>query len=133
MCLISWAACWLGGWWVVLVRQVFEDAYKSRLSCVILDDIERLLEYAPVGPRFSNAVLQTVLVLLKRAPPNGKSKLMVIATTSSLSVLKDLDLGQAFNVAAHVPRLSEPQHLKRGTPSPLTAPSLCPTTLFVFY
>jgi vesicle-fusing ATPase len=38
--------------------QVFEDAYKSPLSIVILDDIERLLEYVAIGPRFSNAVLQ---------------------------------------------------------------------------
>ena len=32
--------------------QVFEDAYKSRLSCVIIDDVERLLEYTPLGPRY---------------------------------------------------------------------------------
>jgi hypothetical protein len=38
--------------------QVFEDAYKSPMSIVILDDIERLLEYVAIGPRFSNAVLQ---------------------------------------------------------------------------
>lgn len=37
---------------------MFEDAYKSPLSIVILDDIERLLEYVAIGPRFSNAVLQ---------------------------------------------------------------------------
>lgn len=25
---------------------------------VVLDDIERLLEYVPIGPRFSNGILQ---------------------------------------------------------------------------
>jgi hypothetical protein len=39
---------------------------QSPLSIVILDDIERLLEYVAIGPRFSNAVLQTLLVLLKK-------------------------------------------------------------------
>ena len=39
---------------------------QSPLSIVILDDIERLLEYVAIGPRFSNALLQTLLVLLKK-------------------------------------------------------------------
>ncbi len=54
-------------WWFCF--QVFDDAYKSSLSCVILDDIERLLDYVPIGPRFSNLVLQALLVLLKKLPP----------------------------------------------------------------
>ena len=46
----------------------------------MLDDIERLLEYVAIGPRFSNAVLQTLLVLLKKQPPAGR-KLFVVGTT----------------------------------------------------
>ena len=42
---------------------------QSPLSMVVLDDIERLLEFVPIGPRFSNALLQTLLVLLKKQPP----------------------------------------------------------------
>jgi vesicle-fusing ATPase len=47
----------------------------------VLDDIERLLEYVAIGPRFSNAVLQTLLVLLKKQPPAGR-KLFVVGTSS---------------------------------------------------
>lgn len=65
--------------------QVFEDAYKSPLSVILLDELERLLEYAAVGPHFSNVVLQTLLVLLKRQPPEGRH-LFVIGTTSNLQV-----------------------------------------------
>ncbi|KAJ8254586.1 hypothetical protein COCON_G00211980 [Conger conger] len=50
------------------IKKVFDDAYKSQLSCVVVDDIERLLDYVPIGPRFSNLVLQALLVLLKKAP-----------------------------------------------------------------
>jgi hypothetical protein len=39
-------------------------------------------DYVPIGPRFSNAVLQTLLVLLKRQPPPGK-KLLILGTSSS--------------------------------------------------
>uniref|UniRef100_A0A7N5KNB6 Vesicle-fusing ATPase n=1 Tax=Ailuropoda melanoleuca TaxID=9646 RepID=A0A7N5KNB6_AILME len=51
------------------MKKIFDDAYKSQLSCVVVDDIERLLDYVPIGPRFSNLVLQALLVLLKKAPP----------------------------------------------------------------
>lgn len=44
---------------------------------IVLDDIERLLEYVAIGPRFSNQVLQTLLVLLKKQPPAGR-KLFVV-------------------------------------------------------
>ena len=38
------------------IHQVFESAYKSPLSLIILDDLERILQFVEVGPRFSNTV-----------------------------------------------------------------------------
>ena len=46
------------------LAKLFDDAYKSPVSLIVLDDIERLLEYVDVGPRFSNVILQALLVLL---------------------------------------------------------------------
>ncbi|KAK3431474.1 hypothetical protein EUGRSUZ_E03103 [Eucalyptus grandis] len=86
------------------IAKVFEDAYKSPLSIIILDDLERLLDYVAVGPRFSNLILQTLLVLLKRLPPKGK-KLLVIGTTSQVSFLDSVDVCDAFSVSYHVPTL----------------------------
>ncbi|KAJ4721486.1 vesicle-fusing ATPase-like [Melia azedarach] len=86
------------------IVKVFEDAYKSPLSIIILDDIERLLEYVAIGPRFSNIISQTLLVLLKRLPPKGK-KLLVIGTTSEVSFLDSVGICDAFSVAYHVPTL----------------------------
>lgn len=62
--------------------KVFEDAYKSNLSLIILDDIERLIEYISIGQRFSNMLLQALLTLVKKNPPNPERKLMIIGTTS---------------------------------------------------
>ena len=42
---------------VQAIAKVFEDAYKSPLSLIVLDDIERLLEFVHIGPRFSNQIL----------------------------------------------------------------------------
>lgn len=87
------------------ITKVFEDAYKSPLSIVILDDIERLLEYVAIGPRFSNIVLQALLVLVKRQPPDGR-KLLVVGTTSRGDVLRDMGLRDAFNLQLSVPALN---------------------------
>uniref|UniRef100_M1CWU5 Vesicle-fusing ATPase n=1 Tax=Solanum tuberosum TaxID=4113 RepID=M1CWU5_SOLTU len=86
------------------IVKVFEDAYKSPLSIVVLDGIERLLEYVPIGPRFSNLISQTLMVLLKRLPPKGK-KILVIGTTSESGFLDSVGLCDAFSVTYHVPTL----------------------------
>ncbi|KAK4798183.1 hypothetical protein SAY86_030509 [Trapa natans] len=88
------------------IVKVFEDAYKSPLSIIILDDIERLLEYVAIGPRFSNLISQTLLVLLKRLPPKGK-KLLVIGTTSEVTFLDSIGVCDAFSVTYHIPKLKK--------------------------
>jgi len=69
------------------INKIFEDGYKSLSSIIIVDDIERHLEYVPIGPRFSNTVLQALLVLFKKRPPHNR-KLLIIGTTSNYSILK---------------------------------------------
>ncbi|KAG8364940.1 hypothetical protein BUALT_Bualt18G0050900 [Buddleja alternifolia] len=86
------------------IVKVFEDAYKSPLSIIVLDDIERLLEYVAIGPRFSNLISQTLMVLLKRLPPKGK-KVLVIGTTSEVNFLESVGIRDAFSVTYHVPTL----------------------------
>lgn len=51
------------------IKKIFEDSYRSPLSIVIVDNIERLLDYSPIGHRYSNMVLQALLVLISKAPP----------------------------------------------------------------
>ncbi|KAJ8264648.1 hypothetical protein GJAV_G00152010 [Gymnothorax javanicus] len=92
------------------IKKVFDDAYKSQLSCVVVDDIERLLDYVPIGPRFSNLVLQALLVLLKKAPPKGR-KLLIIGTTSRKDVLQEMEMLDAFSTTIHIPNISSGEHL----------------------
>jgi len=54
---------------VAAITKVFMDSYKSPLSVVVIDNVERLIDWTPMGQRFSNPVLQTLLVLLSRRPP----------------------------------------------------------------
>lgn len=92
------------------IKKIFEDAYKSQLSCVVVDEIERLLDYVPIGPRFSNLVLQALLVLLKKPPPKGR-KLLIIGTTSRKDVLQEMEMLNAFSTSIHIPNISRGEQL----------------------
>lgn len=51
------------------VHKAFADAYKSPTSILILDDFERLIGWNPIGPRFSNTMLEALTTLLVSKPP----------------------------------------------------------------
>jgi len=93
-----------------MIRKIFDDAYRSQMSCVLVDNVERLLDYGPIGPRYSNLTLQALLVLLKKLPPKGR-RLLIIATTSRREVLDQMEMIPAFTDVLHVPNLSTPDHL----------------------
>jgi len=86
---------------VAYLNKVFTDSYKSPLSVVVVDNIERILgessltlvlctaagphtdlafplhslpDWVPIGPRFSNNVLQALLVLISKRPPKVRPR-----------------------------------------------------------
>ena len=107
-----------------IIRKAFEDAYKSPLSVVVLDDLERLIEYSHMGGRYSNILLQTLLVLIKRPPPE-KKRLLVIGTTSLPDVMESLELASGFSVAMQIPTLdcSSLPLVAKGLNLPFVTPS----------
>ncbi len=68
------------------IAKVFEDAHKSPLSVVVIDDIERLIDYVAIGPRFSNSILQTLAVYLRMPPPKGRKLLVIGAHVAAACV-----------------------------------------------
>eukprot|EP01054_Gregarina_sp_Poly1_P004164 Gregarina_sp_Poly_1__4163@NODE_2279_length_2367_cov_46_456087_g1459_i0_p1_GENE_NODE_2279_length_2367_cov_46_456087_g1459_i0NODE_2279_length_2367_cov_46_456087_g1459_i0_p1_ORF_typecomplete_len754_score124_21AAA/PF00004_29/3_5e32AAA/PF00004_29/3_7e15RuvB_N/PF05496_12/8_6e05RuvB_N/PF05496_12/2_7e07AAA_5/PF07728_14/0_00013AAA_5/PF07728_14/1_1e06AAA_22/PF13401_6/1_3e06AAA_22/PF13401_6/0_0053AAA_2/PF07724_14/1e06AAA_2/PF07724_14/0_022Bac_DnaA/PF00308_18/0_012Bac_DnaA/PF00308_18/3_8e05AAA_3/PF07726_11/ len=94
-----------------VINKHFEDAYKSELSIIILDDIERLLDYSAVGPRFSNVLLQTILILTKKAPTKEGRRLLIIGTTSEPQFIQDSGVLAAFQLAYHAPVIRSADNL----------------------
>jgi len=86
------------------ITKIFSDAYKSPLSVVVIDSIERILEWVPIGPRFSNPILQTLITCLRKQPPSGR-RLLILATTGERSVLQQLEMFGHFNSDVSVPTL----------------------------
>jgi len=61
--------------------KTFRDAYKSTLSVIVIDNIEMLVDWVPIGPRFSNTVLVALKVLLGKQPPKVSHSIIEIGVT----------------------------------------------------
>jgi vesicle-fusing ATPase len=90
---------------VTEINKIFNDSYKSPTSVIVIDAIERLLDYVPIGPRFSNSVLQALLVLLKKKPPKDR-RLLILATTTQRQILDQMDMTDEFSAEIYVPTIT---------------------------
>lgn len=111
---------------VAALVKMLEDAYKSCLSCVVIEDLERLMDYVRIGPRFSNLMLQALFAILKKQPPKEDRRLLIIATTSDQQFLEEAELFPVFNVTLNVPELYEPAAFRAVLES---RPGFSPTVL----
>nr|OQO31757.1 hypothetical protein B0A51_00659 [Rachicladosporium sp. CCFEE 5018] len=90
------------------LQKVFTDAYKSPLNILVLDDLDLILDWVPIGPRFSASVLAAIKGLMKNKPPLGRP-LLIFATTSEKTVLQQLQI--SFNQQIAVPNVNTQQEL----------------------
>ena len=110
---------------VQALNKAFMDAYKSEMSVIVLDNIERIVDWVPIGPRFSNTVLQAVMVLLRKQPPKSR-RLLVIATSTERNVLQNLDILNSFDSDLPVNNVSSISELKEimGESGAFTEPDM---------
>ena len=89
------------------ITKIFNDAYKSKDSLIIIDSIERLVEFVKVGSNvnYSNAMIQNLLTLLLKKPTNPECKLLVVGTTSSYSALELFNFDKVFGLKMKIPLL----------------------------
>lgn len=84
------------------INKIFTDAYKSKQSIIILDDVERLIGYT-MGPRFSNAVLQAILTCIRRYNTTDPERKVFIIATCGHQVSRELDLDKKFDFVRNMP------------------------------
>ncbi|KAI3769259.1 hypothetical protein L6452_00360 [Arctium lappa] len=80
------------------IVKVFEDAYKSTLSVIVLDDIERSMVALDLMKNFFCILIHIFFAAV------GKN-MLVIGTTSEVSFLDSVGICDAFSVTYHVPTL----------------------------
>ncbi|KAK7079234.1 hypothetical protein SK128_001838, partial [Halocaridina rubra] len=93
------------------ISKIFDDAYRSELSCIFMNDLEHLMGYSPIGPRYQSLVLDAMYSLLSASPPKGR-KLLVICTSKRRSVLEELGLLSVFTAVIRVPYIARQDDVK---------------------
>lgn len=81
------------------IKDRFLDAYKSEEACVILDEIESLIEFVNIGPRFSNAILQAIKLFVKAEETR---KLFVFGTTAIPDVMEECGITASFSESLEI-------------------------------
>lgn len=90
------------------ICQAFEAAYRVPRALIILDGIESLIQYTPIGFRFSSTLLQTLAALIRRQPPPS-CRLIVLGTTRCLAAMREAGLVSVFNRVFDIPSLTPEQ------------------------
>jgi vesicle-fusing ATPase len=86
------------------IKNKFMDAYKSQESIIILDDIEGLIDFVNIGPRFSNSILQALKIFIKE---EDKNKLFVFGTGSNVDVLRECGIYECFHGTFRVNKIDQ--------------------------
>lgn len=78
------------------ITNTFEQCIKADTSILVFDGLERLIEWMPIGPRFNNDVLQTIMsVITSQMNPSKKS--ILIFTANDQIVLENLGMFDLFD------------------------------------
>jgi vesicle-fusing ATPase len=83
------------------MNNIFLDAYKSPLNIVVIDDIELIIEWSDIGPRFSNSVLQAIMVLIHKSPPAVSPSRSLPNFGSELTGIESPPPGPRNNITAN--------------------------------
>lgn len=97
---------------VQYMEKLFNDAARSEMSCVVIDGLERILDYVHIGPRFSNTSRNLFIDNKDLALPEGH-RMLVVCTCNSDQFLEDLLLTEVFDCILDVPYLTKPQQVKK--------------------
>ena len=72
------------------IYEIFDTGYKSESFGLILDSVEKIIEYSKLGSRYNNEVLQTIYTILDKIIEKNKS-VYVILTSSNPELMELLD------------------------------------------
>ena len=88
---------------------MFADAARSQNAVILVDGIENLIEYVPMGPRFAMSILVTLNDLMSTIPPKGR--LLVLATTSRAESLEELGALDVFDRRLFIPAIDDEEQV----------------------
>lgn len=93
------------------IDQIFSASDKTKFSIIILDTLERLIEWCAVGPQFNNQVLQTLLTMIRKYIVSS-NKSIIITTCYDYNLICKLGISNLFDYHVDIPSTVDPQSAK---------------------
>ncbi len=75
---------------------IFEQGYKTESFVLILDGVEKIIEYSKLGNIYNNKILQTIYALLSKIIDSNK-KIIILLTSSNIDLMKELEFDLICN------------------------------------
>lgn len=85
----------------IAIYEIFKRASATEESIVILDGLEYLIEYSPLGNIYTNKVLQVIFACLNMVVTSG-NKLTTVITSSNPSLMDMLGIVKLMNKTYHI-------------------------------
>lgn len=73
------------------IYEIIDQALKTNNSIIILDSLENLIEYSPLGSIYNNKILQVIYTLLNKNIPHDK-KIVFLISSSNPELMKLLSI-----------------------------------------
>lgn len=96
---------------VQYIKKLFNDAARSELSCIVIDDLDLILDYCHIGPRFSSTLRNEFTLTKDIILPEGH-KMLVICACHSESSLKHMNFPKMFKAHIMVPSITRPDQVE---------------------
>lgn len=87
------------------IYDIFEQGYKTESFMLVLDSIEKLIEYSKLGNIYNNKVLQSIYTILSKIVEYPKT-IVVILTSSSRHLTQNLELHTLCNYVYYLSDIS---------------------------
>lgn len=79
-----------------LIYDIFSQGYRSESFILIIDSVEKIMEYSKLGNIYNNKILQMIYTIMSKVVDNYKS-IVVILTSSNCQLMTSLDFNTICN------------------------------------
>ena len=86
---------------------IFQQGYRSESFVVVLDSVEKLIEYSKLGNIYNNKILQSIYTILSKVVEPNK-KIIVVLTSSNKKLMTELDLSSICTYTYQLSDVSTP-------------------------
>ncbi len=89
------------------IYDIFEQGYKTESFVLVLDSVEKIIEYSKLGNVYNNKILQSIYTILSKIVEYPKS-IVIILTSSNRNLMSNLELNLLCNYVYQLSDVSTP-------------------------